>query len=67
LKEQKMLQVIAALDVGRVKGREAADVKEVSQRQVWRLLTTFREEGAAGLAHSNRGREPVNKTPPESS
>jgi transposase len=65
LKEQKRLQVIAALDAGRVKGREAAAVLGVSQRQVWRLLAAFREEGAAGLAHGNRGREPVNKTPPE--
>jgi len=65
VKEQKRLKVLVELDAGRVTGREAADVLGVSLRHVWRLLAAFREEGAAGLAHGNRGREPVNKIPPE--
>jgi len=65
VKEQKRLKVLVELDAGRVTGREAADVLAVSLRHVWRLLAAFREEGAAGLAHGNRGREPVNKIPPE--
>lgn len=52
------------LDCGRMSGREAADVLGVSLRHVWRLLAAFRREGAAGLAHGNRGREPVNKLSP---
>ncbi len=64
VKEQKRLQVIVALEAGRVSGREAAEVLGVSLRHVWRLAAAFREEGAAGLAHGNRGREPANKTPP---
>ena len=63
VKEQKRLKVLVELDAKRVTGREAADVLGVSLRHVWRLLAVFREEGAAGLAHGNRGREPVNKTP----
>ncbi len=63
VKEQKRLQVIVELEAGRITGREAADVLGVSLRQVWRLLAAFRRKGAAGLAHGNRGREPVNKTP----
>jgi transposase len=63
VKEQKRLKVIVELDARRVTGREAADVLGVSLRHVWRLLAAFREEGAAGLAHGNRGREPVNKIP----
>jgi transposase len=63
VKEQKRLKVMVELDAGRVTGREAADVLGVSLRHVWRLLAAFREEGAAGLAHGNRGREPVNKPP----
>jgi len=63
VKEQKRLRLVVELDAGRVTGREAADVLGVSLRHVWRLLAAFREEGAAGLAHGNRGRQPMNKTP----
>lgn len=63
VKEQKRLKVLVELDAGRVTGRETANVLGVSLRHVWRLLAAFREEGAAGLAHGNRGREPVNKIP----
>jgi len=62
VKEQKRLRMIVELDAGRVTGREAAEVLGLSLRQVWRLLAAFRREGAAGLMHGNRGREPVNKT-----
>jgi transposase len=61
VKEQKRLRVLVELDAGRVTGCEAAEVLGVSLRHVWRLLAAFRERGAAGLAHGNRGREPVNK------
>lgn len=63
VREQKRLRVITELDAGRVSAQEAADVLGLSSRQVWRLVAAFRKEGAAGLAHGNRGREPVNKTP----
>ena len=61
--ELKRMKVLAEVDAGRVTGLEAAQVLGISLRQAWRLLTAFREEGAAGLAHGNRGREPVNKIP----
>jgi transposase len=61
--ELKRMKVLAEVDAGRVTGHEAAQVLGISLRQAWRLLTAFREEGAAGLAHGNRGREPVNKIP----
>ena len=63
VKEQKRLKALVELDAGRVTGRETADVLGMSLRHVWRLLAAFREEGVAGLAHGNRGREPVNKIP----
>lgn len=63
VKEQKRLRVLVELDAGRVRGREVAQVLGISLRQVWRLLAAFRGRGAAGLAHGNRGREPVNKLP----
>lgn len=61
MKEQKRLRVLVELDAGRVTGCEVAEVLGVSLRHVWRLMAAFREQGAAGLAHGNRGREPVNK------
>jgi len=36
---------------------------EVSVRQVRRLLAAYRKEGAAALAHGNRGRAPVHALP----
>ena len=46
-----------------MKAREAAEMLGLSLRQVRRLVAAYREEGAAGLAHGNRGRPSTNKTP----
>ena len=35
----------------------------VSERHGWRLLAAYRKDGAAALAHKNRGRVPSNATP----
>jgi len=42
--------------------REAAKVMGVSERHGWRILAAYRKEGAAALAHGNRGRTPANVT-----
>jgi len=34
----------------------------VSERQGWRILSAYRKEGAAAIAHGNRGRTPANAT-----
>ena len=39
-------------------GREAVEVLGLSLRHVRRLLAAYRKEGAAALAHGNRGRKP---------
>jgi transposase len=65
LREQKRLKLIAEVDAGRLTAREAAEMAGLSQRQVRRLIAAYRKEGAAGLAHGNRGRTPHNKTPDE--
>ena len=44
--------------------REAARIMGVSERQGWRIWAVYRKEGAAALAHSNRGRKPANAVPP---
>ena len=55
-KEQKRVMVLNEVEAGRLKGREAAVLLGLSLRQVRRLLAAYRERGAAGLAHGNRGR-----------
>lgn len=64
-KEQKRVMVISKMDRAEVSVAEAALVLGVSQRQVWRMRAAYRKEGAAGLAHGNRGRRPVNALPQE--
>ena len=39
---------------------QAAEILGVSERPAWRMLATYRKEGAAALAHGNRGRRPRN-------
>jgi transposase len=60
-KEQKRLMVLKEVVAGRLTGLEAAEVLGLSVRHTRRLLVGYRREGAAALAHGNRGREPANK------
>lgn len=62
-KEQPRLQILNVVLEGRWSMRETAEVLGVSERQGWRLLAAYRKEGAAALAHGNRGRVPSNATP----
>ena len=52
--------VLNGVEVGRLTGREAAEVLGLSLRHVRRILAAYRKEGAAALAHGNRGRKPHN-------
>jgi len=65
MKEQTRLKVIAEMDAERITAQEAAGMLALSVRQVRRLIAAYRKEGAAGLAHGNRGRAPYNKIPEE--
>jgi transposase len=58
---QKRLMVLSAVGEGRLGAGEAAVGLGLSVRHVRRLLARFRQEGAAGLAHGNRGKRPYNK------
>ena len=60
-KEQIRLMVLNQVEKGEMKGREAGEVLGVSVRQIRRLIARYQKKGAAGLAHGNRGRDPVNK------
>jgi len=57
--EQVRLVVLNRVLVGDLTAAEAAAALGLSVRQVRRILAAYRKEGAAALAHGNRGRTPV--------
>ena len=57
-KEQKRLLVMNELERGEITGNKAADIVGMSLRHVKRLRAAYRRDGAAALAHGNRGRKP---------
>ena len=61
-KEQNRLQILNGVLERYWTMREAAPLLGVSERQGWRLLAAYRQEGAKGLVHKNRGRVPSNAT-----
>ena len=61
-KEQTRLHILNGVLEGHWFVREAAEVLGVSERHAWRILAAYRKEGAAALAHGNRGRVPTNTT-----
>ena len=63
-KEQTRIQVLNGVIAGKVTVVEAAGLMGVSERHTWRLLAAYREEGAAAVAHGNRGRKPAAATSP---
>jgi transposase len=57
--EMKKILVIEKLMNHHMTTKEAATVLGISIRQVLRLKATYQQEGAQGLAHKNRGRQPI--------
>ena len=64
-REQARIQVLNGVIERKVLMAEAAELMRVSERHAWRLLAAYRKEGAAGVAHGNRGRRPSTATSPE--
>ena len=58
-KEQRRIRVLVEVVGGRMTVGQAAESMNLSVRQTQRILAAFRKEGAAGVAHGNRGRQPV--------
>lgn len=56
--EQKRVMVLNRVLAGQLSAAEAAVLLKLSQRQVQRILATYREEGVAAVVHGNRGRKP---------
>lgn len=64
-KDKKREFVVRELDAQRMTAVEAARSLGISERQVWRLLAAFRQEGAEAVVHGNRGRTPKQTLSPE--
>ena len=64
-KEQGRLQTFNQVLEGWLGVREASYLLGLSERHTWRILASYRKEGAAALAHGNRGCRPANTTSEE--
>jgi transposase len=64
-KEQTRLGVLNQVIAGQITVVAAAGLLSLSERQTRRILAAYRKEGAAALAHGNRGRTPPNTLPLE--
>ena len=61
-KEQARIQVLNGVIEAKVNVSKAAVLMGVSERHTWRLLAAYRKEGAAAVAHGNRGMKPATTT-----
>ena len=64
-REQARLQVLNSVLEYQLPRIQAAEIMGISERQLRRILATYRREGAAALSHGNRGRQPRNAVPEE--
>ena len=62
-KEQTRLQVLNSLLAEHMTLDQAATLMGISPRHTRRILTAYREKGAASIAHGHRGRRAPNATP----
>jgi transposase len=63
--EIRRLEIIHKVEGKQLTGKQAAELLRLSERQVWRLIANYREQGAPGLVHGNRGRTANNRIPEE--
>ena len=61
MNEIKRVYVLQQVQDHQLTGRQAAERLGISLRQVRRLIAKYREHGAPGLVHGNRGRAPNNR------
>jgi transposase len=63
--EQRRLLVLNQLEAGALVGAEAAQLLNLSVRQLRHLRSNYRKRGAVALSHGNRGRQPHNAVDPD--
>lgn len=54
--ELRKVEVIAQASDGRITRKLAAETLHISERQVYRLVSRYRNGGASALAHKSRGK-----------
>jgi len=62
-KEQTRLCILNSVLEKQCTAAEAAQLMQISERHLWRLLAAYRKKGATALAHGNRDRSPPNAIP----
>ena len=62
--EQRRLLILNQVERGVVSVAEAAELMDLSVRQVHRLRVAYRNEGAPALVHGNQGRVPAHALAP---
>ncbi len=60
-RELNRIEVLAQVDDGRLSVQNGANLLDVTKRQMFRLLKTYRTDGAAAIRHKARGKAPNNK------
>lgn len=61
LKELKRMQMLQQIEAGQMTAGQAAEILGVSLRHTRRIIARYREQGAEGLVHGNRGRPAHNR------
>ncbi len=59
-RELNRVEVLAHVDDGRLTVDNAANMLELTRRQIFRLLKRYRQNGAAAIRHKARGKPPNN-------
>ncbi len=60
-RELNRVEVLAQVDDGRLTVDNAANMLDLTRRQVFRLLKRYRQGGAVAIRHRSRGRTPNNQ------
>ncbi|WP_306007289.1 ISNCY family transposase [Aquicoccus porphyridii] len=60
-RELNRVEVLAQVDDGRLTVDNAANLLDLTRRQVFRLLKRYRQDGAAAIRHKARGKSPNNQ------
>ena len=60
-RELNRVEVLAQVDDGRLSVDSAANMLDLTRRQIFRLLKRYRQDGASGIRHKARGKPPNNR------
>jgi transposase-like protein len=63
-RELNRLEVLAQVDDGRLTVQSAANLLDLTRRQVFRILKRYRMDGASAIRHKSRGTAPNNQIHP---